>query len=124
MDPLTIITTALIAGAAAGGRDAASTAVGDAYAALRDRLTSGSDDSGTVAVIEANEAAPGGNVGELEHTVGRRGAVDDDELRSAAEAVLSRLPSDRVDDARSRVDLRNAQGVQVGNHGTQHNTFT
>ncbi|BCK57509.1 hypothetical protein [Nocardia wallacei] len=123
MDPFTIITTALIAGAAAGGKDAASAAVRDAYAALRERLTSGGDDSAAVAVIEANEAASGSNIDELEDVLRRHRWAEDDELRSVAETILSQLPSDRVEDARSRIDLRQAQGVQIGDHGTQHNTF-
>lgn len=123
MDPFTIITTALIAGAAAGGKDAASAAIRDAYSALRDRLTGGGDDSAAVAVIEANEATPGGNVGELEDTLRLHRWTGDDELRSVAETLLSQLPSDRVEDARRRIDLRHAQGIQIGDHGTQHNTF-
>ncbi|WP_024799482.1 hypothetical protein [Nocardia sp. BMG51109] len=123
MDPLTVITTALIVGAAAGGQDAATAAVRDAYTALRDRLTGGGDDSGAVEVIEANEAAPGGNVAELEDALRHHRSVGDSELRSAAETLLSELPSDRVEAARARIDLRHAQGVQIGDHGTQHNTF-
>ncbi|WP_024804168.1 hypothetical protein [Nocardia sp. BMG51109] len=123
MDPFTTIITALIAGAAAGGKDAASTTVRDAYSALHDRLTGGGDDSGAVAVIEANEAAPGGNVGELEDTLRLHRWIGDDELRSVAETIVSQLPSDRVEDARSRIDLRHAQGIQIGDHGTQHNIF-
>ncbi|WP_280304273.1 hypothetical protein [Nocardia abscessus] len=122
MDPLTIIVSALIAGAAAGGKDAASAAVRDAYTALRVRLTGGDADSGTITVIEANEAVPGGNIGELEARLGER-AIGDRELQAAAEALLLRLPSDRVDHARSRIDLSHAQGVQIGDHDTQHNAY-
>lgn len=122
MDPLTVIITALIAGAAAGGTEAASMAVRDAYTALRDRLSGGAD-SGTITVIEANEAAPGSNIGELEETLSRHRSMEDRELQAAAQTLLSRLPSDRVDHARSRIDLRHARGVQIGDHSTQHNTF-
>jgi hypothetical protein len=121
MDPLTVITTALIAGAAAGGTEAASMAVRDAYTALRDRL-SGDADSGTITVLEANEAAPGSNIGELETTLGER-AARDQQLQAAAETLLARLPTERVEHARSKIDLRHARGVQVGDHNTQHNTF-
>ncbi|MGY1900824.1 RIP homotypic interaction motif-containing protein [Nocardia gipuzkoensis] len=119
MDPLTIIVSALIAGAAAGGKDAASAAVRDAYTALRERLTGGDADSGTITVIEA---VPGGNIGELEARLGER-TIGDRELQAAAEALLLRLPSDRVDHARSRIDLSHAQGVQIGDHNTQHNAY-
>lgn len=121
MEPLTVITTALIAGAAAGGTEAASMAVRDAYTALRDRLSGGAD-SRTITVIEANEAAPGSNIAELETTLGER-ATREHELRADAETLLTLLPSDRVEHARGRIDLRHSQGVQIGDHGTQHNTF-
>ncbi|GAA5047765.1 RIP homotypic interaction motif-containing protein [Nocardia callitridis] len=120
MDILTIISTALIAGAAAGGKDAASAAVRDAYGALRDRLGGGNVGE----VVEANELAPGGNIGELETTLEQHlRASDTEQLRAAAETLLSRLPSDQVDQARNRVDLSHAKGVQIGNHNTQHNSF-
>ncbi|WP_328393692.1 hypothetical protein [Nocardia sp. NBC_00416] len=122
MDPLTVIITALIAGAAAGGQDAVSAAVRDTYSVLRNRLTRGSD-PGAVAVIETNETAPGSSIDELEDMLRRARAAEDRELRSDAEALLSQLPTGRVDDARSRIDLRHAQGVQIGDHGVQHNSF-
>ncbi|MFE9328372.1 hypothetical protein ACIHDR_46870 [Nocardia sp. NPDC052278] len=123
MDPLTIIVTALIAGAATGGRDAASAVVRDGYTAVRDRIFRGGADSETTAAIEANEAAPGSNVAEIEAALTRRRLVDDSELLSAAAELLARLPSDRVERAGSRIDLSHAQGVQIGDHTTQHNTF-
>ncbi|MFI9531645.1 hypothetical protein ACIG56_00235 [Nocardia fusca] len=124
---MTVITTALIAGAAAGGTEAASMAVRDAYTALRDRLRGGAD-ARTITVIEANEASPGSNIGELETALGER-AVRDRELQEAAETMLTRLPSDRVDHARNRIVLSHAQGVQIGDHSTQviyscHGTWT
>lgn len=98
-------------------------AVRDAYVALRDRLSGGGADSAALTVIETNEAAPGSNIAELEATLERRGVLNDDEVR-AAEALLMRLPSDEIDHIRRQVDLRDAQGVQVGDHNTQHNTFS
>lgn len=124
MEPFTVIATALITGAAAGGTEAASMAVRDAYAALRDRLSGGGADSAALTVIEANEAAPGTNIVELETTLEQRGVLNDDEVRAAAEALLMRLPSDQIDHARRRIDVRDAQGVQVGDYNTQHNTFS
>ncbi|WP_147403977.1 hypothetical protein [Nocardia panacis] len=120
MDPLSIIVTALIAGAAAGGRDAASAAVRDAYSTLRDRL--GADRASNydaVAVIETNEAVPGSNVGELEAAVEHHRGVDEGELRAAAKTLLSLLPSDQVDHARSSIDLHHARRVQVAFDGAQ-----
>ncbi|WP_433722326.1 hypothetical protein ACQP0C_21170 [Nocardia sp. CA-129566] len=123
MDPLTIIVTALIAGAAAGGSDAASAAVRDGYAAIRSRIGRVAGDSETQTAIEANDVAPGTNIAEVRAALARAQAGDDEQLRAAAVELLSQLPSDRVDQARIRIDVSDAQGVQIGDHNTQSNTF-
>ncbi|RDI43544.1 hypothetical protein [Nocardia mexicana] len=124
MDPFTVIATALVAGAAAGGQDAASAAVRDAYTAVRNRIRHGAAAPEEVtAAIEANESAPGADVSKIEAALTHAGLVDDGQLRAAAEELLSLLPGERVDQARARVDLRHAQGVVLGDHNTQHNTF-
>lgn len=120
MDPLTIIATALVAGAAAGGKDAASATVRDAYAALRDRISRHTDDSDAIAAVEANEAAPGSNAVDLQEALAAAGLNDDRELRAAAELLLTHL---RPDGTATRIDLRHAKGVQVGEQNTQTNTF-
>ncbi|GAB2718190.1 hypothetical protein [Nocardia thraciensis] len=124
MDPFTVIATALVAGAAAGGQDAASAAVRDAYTAIRDRIRHGAAaPEAATATIEAMEAAPEADVSGIEEALTRAGVVDDDRLRTMANELLSLLPQDQVDRAANRIDLRGAQGVQLGNHNTQHNTF-
>lgn len=123
MDPITVIVTALIAGAAAGGSDAAAAAVRDAYAAIRNRLSQAGRDAETTAAIEANEAAPGENVAAIEAAVTRTGLGSDQEAGAAASRLLANLSSDRIEQAKSLIDLSHAQGVQVGDHNTQNNTF-
>lgn len=123
MDPLTIIVTALIAGAAAGGKDAASAAVRDGYTAIRNRISQGGGDVEAIAAIEANEAAPGSNVAAIEAAVTRGRLVEDADFRALAAALVSGLSSDHLDHATSRIDLSHAKGVVVGDHNTQHNTF-
>lgn len=123
MDPITVIVTALVAGAAAGGADAASMAVRDAYTGIRDRirvLASGSD---TDVAIEANEAAPGSNVNQVREVLAREGVAGDEQLQITATELLSLLPTEAADEARARVDVRGAQGVQLGNYNTQHNIW-
>lgn len=122
MDPLTIITTALVAGAAAGGKDAASAAVRDAYKAVCDRIRRSADEQAE-SVLDANEADPGANVTELGESLTRHGIHEDEEIREAASILLDALPAERVRAARARIDLRGAQGVQIGDRNTQHNSF-
>ncbi|MGX1811828.1 hypothetical protein ACWIGI_39425 [Nocardia sp. NPDC055321] len=122
MDPITIIVTALIAGAAAGGQDAASAVVRDLYTALRNRINRGGDPE-AVAAIEANEKAPGSNVDEIAALLDRRNNTPDSEAEAAAKALLAQLPSSHVEQARAQIDLRRAQGVQIGDNNVQHNNF-
>ncbi|WP_157978730.1 hypothetical protein [Nocardia aurea] len=124
MDPLTVIITALIAGAAAGGQDAASATVREVYQAIRRRVSRGGDDPDVRTALEANEATPGGNVAALEAAIARIGGANDSELQTLAAQLLSALPHSEADRARHLVDLRHAQvAVQSGDNNTQNNTF-
>lgn len=123
MDPLTIITAALVAGAAAGGQDAASAAVRDAYTAVRDRIRRSVGEDLAESVLDTNESDPGSNIAELSETLTRHGIDENTTVGEAAAALLAALPADQVRDARARIDLREARGVQFGNYNTQHNSF-
>lgn len=123
VDPFTVIVTALIAGAAAGGQDAASATVREVYQAIRRRISRGDDGPQVRAALEANETSPGSNVAALEAAVLRARGGDDSELQSLAAQLLEALPTAETDRARKLIDLRHAKGVQLGNNNTQHNSF-
>ncbi|MGY2112907.1 hypothetical protein ACW9HR_03210 [Nocardia gipuzkoensis] len=123
VDPFTVIVTALIAGAAAGGQDAASETVRDAYRAIRRRISRGDADAQARAALEANETSPGSDVAALEAAVVRAGGVDDSQLQALAAQLLRALPTAETDRARHHIDLRHAKGVQLGDNNTQNNTF-
>ena len=123
MDPITLIVTALAAGAALGVQDTASQLVKDAYASLkalvRRRLGS---DPGAKMVLSRHEQAPQTWQAPLREELTRAGADGDDGLIAAAKALL-----DLVDGAggagKYAVDVRGAQGVQIGDHNRQDNVF-
>ncbi|MFI1460305.1 hypothetical protein [Nocardia carnea] len=119
---MTEIVTALIAGAAAGGQEAASAAVRDAYLAIRNRISRSGDAESAVA-IEANEAEPGGDIPAIEAAVVRADVVDDADLRAAVVRLLAAVPSTHADLARTHIDATHAKGVQFGNGNIQNNTF-
>ncbi|WP_280478593.1 hypothetical protein [Nocardia asiatica] len=123
MDPFTVIVTALIAGAAAGGQEAASETVRDAYRAIRRRVGGSGADAQARAAVEANETSPGSDVAALEAAVIRAGGVDDSQLRALAAQLLEALPTAETERARHQIDLRHAKGVQLGDNNTQNNTF-
>jgi hypothetical protein len=124
MDPVTLIVTALAAGAASALQDGASAAVKDAYARLKALVTRRFVDrpKGQLVLAE-HETAPQTWEAPLAAELSAAGAEGDPDLVAAAQALMS-----LVDGAGSRtgkyvVAIRDSQGVQVGDHDTQTNTF-
>lgn len=93
MDPVTVITAALAAGAGAGLKDSASTAVQDAYAALKELVLRWVRDvpGGTVAV-EQHESDPDTWQAPVAKALIDSGASGDERLVSLAQQVLALLP--------------------------------
>lgn len=142
MDPITLIVAALLAGASAGAKDLTSDVMKDSYAAFKGLLSRRfhsaadaaqedlvrSDSPATkVAIVpdvilEAHESDPETWDRPLRDALSSTGADQDEEILLAAQAVL-----DAAGVAESlgkyRVDVRGAQGVQVGDHATMTNTF-
>ena len=123
MEPITLIITALAAGAALGVKDAASEAVLDAYNRLKSlaRRRLAGRRNGDVVLAEFEEA-PEIWREPLAAALTAAGAAGDTALVAAAEALL------RLADAGSpgdtyHVNVINSQGVQTGNHNVQHNAF-
>lgn len=116
MDSVSVIVDALAAGAAAGAQSTATQAVKDAYGGLKSLVTRRFGDR-----PEAREALER-PAEEREPLHAELVAVDagaDEEMLAAAHRLLELL--DR--EGKYRVDARGAQGVQVGDHGVQTNTF-
>lgn len=124
MDPITLVVTALAAGAASGVQDTASAAVKDAYASLKalvlKRFT------GRVAaerVLAKHEDAPQDWQEPLAKELAEAGADRDSDLVAAAQAMMSLVDAAGSRAGKYTVDVRGAQGVQVGDHNTQDNIF-
>ena len=120
MDPITLIVTALAAGAALGVQDTASAIVRDAYASLKalvKRRLGG--DPGAEMGLARHEQAPETWQEPLKAELARTGADGDADLIAAAKTLL-----DLVGQAsKYTVDVRGAQGVQIGDHNRQDNVF-
>jgi hypothetical protein len=124
MDPVTLIVTALAAGAASALQDGASSAVKDAYARVTALVKKrfANRPKGELVLAE-HQAAPQTWEAPLAAELSAAGADGDPDLLAAAQALMS-----LVDDAGSRagkyaVTVRDSEGVQVGDHNTQTNTF-
>jgi len=119
---LELIVAALAAGASAGVSNTATAAVQDAYGALKGLLTqrlSGRDQAQQA--LQTAETTPGVWQTLLGEHLTASGAADDERVLVAAHRLLTLLDPPAA--ATFRVDLREAKGVQVGDHNTQHNTF-
>jgi hypothetical protein len=124
MDPITLIATALAAGAALGITDAASSAVTDAYASLKaalKRRLAGRPDAELV--LTKHENAPGTWQGPLIAELHEARADCDPDLIAAARALMSLVDEAGTRAGKYAVDLRGAQGVQVGDHNRQDIVF-
>jgi hypothetical protein len=124
MDPVTLIVTALAAGAASALQDGASAAVKDAYAQLKTlvRKQFVGRPKGEL-VLGEHEAAPQTWQAPLVAELSAAGVDSDTDLAAAAQALMS-----LIDEAGSRsgkyvVTVRDSQGVQVGDRNTQTNIF-
>jgi len=123
MDPITLIVTALAAGAALGLQDTASAMVKDAYAGLKAlvRRRLGGDQSAEL-VLSRHEQAPETWQAPLMAELARAGADGDGDLIAAAKALLD-LVGEAGRAGKYTVDVRGAQGVQIGDHNRQDNVF-
>ena len=124
MDPVTLIVTALAAGATSALQDGASSVVKDAYARVKALVMRrfANRPKGELVLAE-HEAAPQVWEAPLAAELSAAGAEGDADLVAAAQALMS-----LIDEAGSRsgkyvVTVRDSQGVQVGDRNTQTNTF-
>jgi hypothetical protein len=124
MDPVTLIVTALAAGAASAVKDGASAAVKDTYAQLRAavrRWLSGRRDGELV--LARHEADPQTWQGPLAAELSGAGVGDDAEVTGLAQALMEFLDAAGSRAGKYAVGVHGSRGVQVGDQNTQTNTF-
>jgi uncharacterized protein YjbI with pentapeptide repeats len=124
MDPVTLVTTALTAGAGLGLKNSASSDVTDAYAALRalvqQKLASREDGP---LVLDRHELAPGVWQGPLAFELDAAGTSTDTSLIAAAQALMALIDPLGSQVGKYTVSVHGSQGVQIGNGTSQHNTY-
>jgi len=124
MDPVTLIVTALAAGASSAVQDDARGAAKAALARLRAlakrRLAVR---PGSEFVLKQHELTPAVYEKPLEHELGEAGAAADAELVSAAQELMKLLDERGAAAGKYTVTIQNSAGVQVGDHNTQYNSF-
>jgi RIP homotypic interaction motif len=124
MDPISLIVTALAAGAVLGLRDTASAAVKDAYGSLKGlagRRLAGRRDGELV--LARHEEAPEAWERPLAVELTAARAADDAALVAAAQALMRLVDETGSRAGKYAVQVQESQGVQIGDHNAQHNTF-
>jgi hypothetical protein len=124
MDPVTLIVTALVAGAGSGLKDAASSAITDAYnglkALVKGRLAG--RPKGELVLAE-HEQDPQTWEKPLAAELTAADAGSDQDLIAAARTLMELVDKAGSAAGKYSVIVHGAQGVQVGDHNTQQNTF-
>jgi len=124
MDPITLIVTALAAGAAMGITDSTSSAMKEAYAwlkALAKKRLAGRPDAEVL--LARHEKAPETWQGPLMAELTVAAANHDRDLVVAAQALMNLVDSAGASAGKYTVDVRGAQGVQIGDQNRQDNVF-
>ena len=122
MDPISLILAALVAGAAAGAKETAGTAVKDAYAGLRALIARRLGRGGDAPVPPDSDAERMA----LEDALRSAGAGDDNELITAASEVLKVIK--HADPGgwsagEYNVTVSDSKGVVIGTGNTVPMTF-
>jgi hypothetical protein len=131
MEPITLILTALAAGASAGAldelKDEIKEKVKTAYGKLRDLVSQRFREAGTPnaeAILAEYEVDPESYKGPLTKKLGAADADKDDALVAAAKAMLELLERQGGKSSKYTVTVKDANGVMVGDGNTQTNRFT
>lgn len=125
MDPVTLIVGALAAGAVKGAGATATAAVKDAYAALKTALaTRFTERQMPVAILDEHEEDPETYEKPLAKKIRQSYAADDPRIVELAQALMRLMDDQGTLGGKYTVDVRGAHGVQIGDHSTQHNTFS
>jgi len=124
MDPITLIVTALAAGAASALQDDAKAAVKTAFERLRHLVKRrfASPDNGEF-MLEKHAEAPDIWQAPLQRELEQSGAARDPELVDAAQELMKLLDPRGTGAGKYLVSVQGSEGVQVGDHNSQVNNF-
>ena len=124
MDPVTLIVTALAAGAASALQDDAKSSVKVAYARLRGLVKKRfKDPANGEYLLDKHEAAPETWTAPLTAELKEADAGGDTEIVTAAQVLMKLVDAAGSSAGKYVVSVQNSQGVQFGEHNTQTNYF-
>ena len=124
MDPITLIVTALAAGAASALQDDAKGSVKTAFARLRQLVKRRfKDPANGEYLLEKHASAPELWQAPLMQELSESGAASDPDLTSAAQELMALLDTAGSQAGKYVVSVSGSQGVQVGDRNIQNNNF-
>jgi hypothetical protein len=128
MDPITLIVTALAAGASAGAIDAlkdeAKETAATVYRKLRDLVTRRfRGNAGAELVLAEHQADPETYQAPLAKKLTEAGAANDADLVAAAEELMKLLDEPGAKSGKYNVKIKDSKGVMVGDGNIQVNRF-
>lgn len=124
MDPVTLIVTALTAGAASALQDGTSAAVKDAYARLKVLVSKRfAGRAKAEMVLAEHQNDPQVWQEPLSAELSTLGAGDDADLVAAAQLLMGLIDASGSQAGKYVVTMRDVQGAQIGDRGTQTNIF-
>jgi hypothetical protein len=124
MDPLSLVMSALAAGASAALTDTAGQAVKDAYTGLRDLLKRKLVDQPLAReVIEKHEEAPEVWDKPVQQELGESGVAEDEEVLQAAQQVMEAADPEGAQAGKYNVSISGGKGIVVGDNVNVTMTF-
>jgi len=112
MDPISLILAALVAGAAAGVKETADSAIKDAYAGLKALVARKLGRDGAAQAPADSDAERAALEGQLRSA----GAGSDQELIDAANTVLKSADPDGWNAGKYKVTISNSKGIVSGDY--------
>lgn len=129
MEPITLIVTALAAGASSGAiegladslKENAKAAFMRLHELVRRRFQG---NTGAELILSEYRADPDTYEAPLAKNLSEMGAADDPELVAAAKALMEILDQEGASSGKYNVSIKNSKGVMIGDGNIQNNTFT
>ena len=117
MDPVTLIVTALAAGASAALKDTTSDAIREAYNGLKSLLRRKlADRPAAQSALEQHEEAPDVYEKPLEHELAKTDVADDKEIVAAAQALLGQTDPEGTRAGKYHVTVSGGQVGAIGDN--------
>ena len=124
MDPITLIVTAVIAGAAAAAQETVGTAIKDAYSGLKTLIQKRFEGKPAAqTALAESEKKPEVWKAPLADALQETAADKDEALLKAAQRLLELVRPDESKAGKFNISIGSATGTVIGDHATVHQIF-